>query len=383
MTNDRIFQTEDRLQMMISAVKDYAIFMLDPDGKVISWNPGAERIKGYSAQEIIGRNFSQFYSKEDIDRSHPQNELKIAFQKGKYEEEGWRVKKDGSKFWAHVVINKVTDSNGNFIGYGKVTRDLTERKRAQEKLKEANLLLEQRVKERTEELERALKVRDEFLSIAAHEFKTPLTPLKLQLQLGKKKILEGCQPEDVLKVFDVGLRQVNGLTALVDDLLEISRLQSGWFHLNLAPCKITELVREVQAKYQHQLEAAGMSVDLESEEDLTGSWDSVRLEQVITNLFTNAMKYAPGSQVKIRLFKKDEIVSLVFSDSGPGIPKDKQSSIFESFERVHQDKNITGLGLGLFISKRIIEAHGGAINLESEMGSGTTFTIILPINLKS
>ena len=131
---EAIKRSEERLRMMVTAVKDYAIFMLDENGIVTSWNPGAKRIKGYEEEEIIGQSFKKFYTPEDIARKHPEHELKIAFQEGKYEEEGWRVKKDGSRFWAHVVINRVNDAQGNLIGYGKVTRDLSERKRAQEKL---------------------------------------------------------------------------------------------------------------------------------------------------------------------------------------------------------------------------------------------------------
>ncbi len=377
---EAIKRSEERLRMMVTAVKDYAIFMLDENGIVTSWNPGAKRIKGYEEEEIIGQSFKKFYTPEDIARKHPEHELKIAFQEGKYEEEGWRVKKDGSRFWAHVVINRVNDAQGNLIGYGKVTRDLSERKRAQEKLEDLNASLEERVKERTQELENALKVRDEFLAIAAHEFKTPLTPLLMQLQFGRKRVQTGkATTEELLNAFDVGVRQVRSLTNLVEDLLEISRLQSGWFELHPETMDINDLLLDLESKFKLQLQRAKIQVTHHLKEEIQGYWDRKRLGQVITNLFSNAMKYAPHSNLTIVTNKVNDIMSLSFTDSGPGIPIEKQKSIFDRYERMTTDRSISGLGLGLFISKRIVEAHGGAIELESEVGVGSTFRILLPL----
>ena len=243
-----------------------------------------------------------------------------------------------------------------------------------------NASLEERVKERTQELENALKVRDEFLAIAAHEFKTPLTPLLMQLQFGRKRVQTGkATTEELLNAFDVGVRQVRSLTNLVEDLLEISRLQSGWFELHPETMDINDLLLDLESKFKLQLQRAKIQVTHHLKEEIQGYWDRKRLGQVITNLFSNAMKYAPHSNLTIVTNKVNDIMSLSFTDSGPGIPIEKQKSIFDRYERMTTDRSISGLGLGLFISKRIVEAHGGAIELESEVGVGSTFRILLPL----
>jgi PAS domain S-box-containing protein len=378
---EKLRQSEERLRLMVSAVKDYAIFMLDPQGMIVSWNEGARRIKGYSAEEIIGSSFKRFYTPEDLARNHPDDELRIAIATGKFEEEGWRVKKDGSRFWANVLITRLDDEHGRHLGFVKVTRDLTERRKTEEELKKAYHGLEEKVRERTKDLEMALSVRDEFLSIASHELKTPLTSLKLQLQLGQRKMtMPTVKPEELNRSLDICIKQVNSLGNLVDDLLEVSRIQSGWFSLNLETFNLGELVEEIISRFSQQLAVASCTVELRLDHSLEGSWDRQRLEQVIVNLISNAIKYAPRSPLVIETKMVNGEVVLKVRDFGPGISKEKQGKIFDRFERVNTDKNISGLGLGLFISKRIIESHQGQIEVESELGHGTEFTVRLPLS---
>lgn len=365
LAQEALQQTQERYRLLIDSIPDYAIFMLDTKGRVTSWNVGAERIKGYKSEEIIGEHFSRFYTKEDTLAGKPTRGLQIAAEKGRYEDVGWRVRKDGSKFWAHVIINAIRDEQGRFTGFSKVTRDLTE----QQKMSEA---------------ERALKMRDEFLSIAAHELKTPLTTLKLQLQLTQEELNpeSAKQPsrKDLLKIVEDCLRWVNSLTNLVNELLDISRIRAGNFHLKLEEINLSSLVKEIVAYFMPQLLAVKCpSVELDLETEAAVYCDRNRMEQVIINLLSNIIKHAPESLVYIYVGKKDEDkILLMVQDFGPGIAKEDQGKVFQRFEQA--SPSASGLGLGLYITKGIIEAHRGTIRLESELGKGTTFIIELPVN---
>lgn len=367
---------------MVNAVKDYAIFMLDKTGHVASWNEGARRFKGYEASEIIGKHFSAFYTEEDKQRHHPEHELEIAVRDGRYEEEGWRVRKDGSKFWANVVITRLDDSHGEHIGFVKVTRDLTERKLNEEKLRTAYGELETRVIDRTRELEFALKSRDEFLSIASHELKTPLTSLRLQLQLALRKIEKGDGESPLLKdlsrALELGVRQVSSLTHLVNDLLDISRIQTGNFDLARVEINLSELAEEIAARFREQLELACCPLKLRLDPDVTGCWDRYRMEQVIVNLLSNAIKYAPQTEITVCTRIENGSAVLEVADEGPGIEAEKIETIFNRFERGTNAVNIGGLGLGLYIVKKIVELHRGTITVTSAPGKGARFTIVLP-----
>lgn len=375
--------SDELFRLMVNSVKDYAIFMLDTNGNVASWNEGAKRFKGYEAGEIIGKHFSTFYTRPDIERNHPENELKLATRDGRYEEEGWRVRKDGSTFWANVVITRLDDQKGKHIGFVKVTRDLTERKNADENLRMAYQNLERRVQERTVDLENALKSRDEFLSIASHELKTPLTSLRLQLQLSNKKIERNHTDAPIFKELsrslDIGVRQVTSLTHLVNDLLDISRIQTGNFALTSSSLNLSELVDEIAQRFKEQIEQSRNTIELHLDPDITGSWDKFRLEQVLINLISNAIKYAPRSKIEIKTHKKDDRAVLEVCDHGPGIEPAKVEKIFNRFERGNHDSTISGLGLGLFITKKIVEHHRGNISVDSPPGKGARFIIELPL----
>lgn len=384
---DALHSSEARFKLMVEVVKDYAIFMLDTEGRVASWNEGARRIKGYEASEIIGSSFSRFYTPEDILRQHPQEELLIATATGRFEEEGWRVKKDGSRFWASVVITRLDDKEGSHAGFVKVTRDLTERKNAEIALKKANENLEQKVLDRTRELELALNARDEFLSIASHELKTPLTSLKLQLQLTQRDLKPSSEQslpvEKILKAIDLSVRQVNSLSNLIEDLLDISRIRTGRFTLNFEELGLSEIIEEVVARFSQQLLAAGCVVDLQLDETVRGRWDRHRLEQVITNFISNAIKYAPRSPLCIETKWEGNEAAFSVQDFGSGIPKNLHQLIFDRFERVNHDSHVGGLGLGLFIVRRIIDAHHGTVRVESEQGKGSKFIVHLPKDSES
>ncbi len=622
--NDELAKSEERFRLLVDAVKDYAIFMLDPQGNIASWNEGARRLKGYERSEVIGTNFSRFYTPEDVQRGHPQNELEIARKVGRYEEEGWRVRKDGSRFWANVVISRIDDSNENILGFSKVTRDLTERKRAEEDLREANESLEMRIRERTWDLQsseerlkqfierspyavamldnqmryifasqrwlkdfrlpqenlrgkshyeifpetperwreihrrclrgatersdgerferpdgavewsrweirpwydrdgdvggillfmeniterlrseaqlqvisntipafityidrderyrfansayltwvgktsqeiigktarevvgdevykrihpemvralhgepvaydlqwrdanggperifriryvpdlspekmvngyvmhgqdvtdlrKAIVSRDEFLTIASHELKTPLTSLKLQLQMSELLMKPAEMPEalktHLQSAFSLALRQINSMAALVEDLLDITRIQSGRFEISLNHFDFSELVREVASRLEQPAKSAKSNLELNLDNGLFGNWDRHRMEQVLTNLVSNAIKHAPGSSIRISAMLTGTRLRLVVEDSGAGIPEDKLAKIFDRFERAAASKNISGMGLGLYIVKKIVDVHEGSIKVESQPQKGSKFTIEIPTTLKA
>ncbi|MBL8954672.1 MAG: PAS domain-containing sensor histidine kinase [Myxococcaceae bacterium] len=370
-------RAERRARLMVSGVKDYAIFMLDPSGHVASWNEGAHRLKGYTEQEILGRHFSVFYPEVDQVSGKTERELETALATGRVEDEGWRVRKDGTQFWANVVITRVDDPEGGVLGFTKVTRDLTERKRAEEALRAANELLETRVRERTRELEHALRARDEFLSIASHELKTPLTGLKLQLQLSRRTLVNNELPK-LVDAIDKSLRQTTTLEDLIEDLLDVSRVQTGRFELVVEDLDVAALIDDTTQRMALQLEYAEMPLTLDVDRTLTARWDRRRVSQVLMNLLTNAVKYAPGSPLEVKVAADGERVRIDVVDHGPGIAPDKQAVVFDRYERAGASPNAGGLGLGLYISRRIVEGHGGTLELVSAPGQGARFVARLP-----
>jgi two-component system, chemotaxis family, CheB/CheR fusion protein len=379
---EELASREQRFRLMVSGVRDYAIFMLDPEWRIASWNEGARNLKGYAEEEILGKHFSIFYPQEDVEDGKVEREIRAVLTEGRMEDEGWRVRKDGTRFWANVVITRVNDPQGNLIGFTKVTRDLTERKRADEDLRRANESLEFRVQERTKELEQALKTRDDFLSIASHELKTPLTSLKLQLQMAIRNVRRRRgvpSPAEDVPIFERALKQVTALEELIEDLLDISRIQTGRLKLELGDVNLSGLIEEVTARFSDQLTQAHCELELHLRPNLVARWDRRRMSQVLTNLISNALKYAPRSVIRVSLASNDTTAKIVVADSGPGISAAKQATIFERFERAGASPSIAGLGLGLFIARRIVEAHHGTINVESQVGEGAQFVIDLPL----
>jgi two-component system, chemotaxis family, CheB/CheR fusion protein len=380
-TEQELEQREKRFRLMISGVRDYAIFMLDADGRIASWNEGVRRLKGYEEEEVLGRHFSIFYPPEDVAADKVSRKLEVAHRKGSAEDEGWRVRKDGSRFWANVVITRMVDEEGNLIGFTKVTRDLTERRNAEQALKSANETLEARVRDRTSDLEDALRSRDQFLSIASHELKTPLTSLKLQLQMARRAVdSQGTLPAvDAARSFDRSLKQAIALEELVDDLLDVSRIQTGTLQLDLADVNVGGLVEDVAARFADQASHLNTTIEVDVEGGVVARWDQRRFAQVVVNLVSNALKYAPGSPIRISLRREGSRARIVVEDSGPGISVDHQLTIFNRFERAGAPSSVGGLGLGLFISRRITEAHGGTIQVQSEPGQGARFAVELPL----
>jgi len=362
-------RSEERSRLMIESVVDYAILTLDPQGIVTSWNAGAERIKGYRAEEIIGKHFSQFYSPAEVQAGKPQHELKVAIAEGRFSEEGWRVRKDGSTFWAYVVITALRDESRTLLGFVKVTRDMTEHKRAQEALLLAK-----------EEAERSNKFKDQFLSTMSHELRTPLNAV-----LGFSDLLgeESYGPLNERQARYVSHINKGGhhLLRLINDILDLSKIEAGRLQLAIENVPVNRTFAEAFDTLRPLAEKKSHKLIIAASTNFNVKADSTRFKQVLLNLIGNAIKFTPdGGKIELSTSKVDQMVRVEVRDSGPGIPLEEQRRIFEAFYRLtNADKALEGTGLGLAITQRLVELHGGKLGLESELGSGSRFYFTLPL----
>jgi PAS domain S-box-containing protein len=365
------------MRLLLESVKDYAIFMLDPEGRIASWNSGAQRIKGYRAAEVIGRHFSLFYPPAAVAARHPEHELEIAVREGRYEEEGWRVRKDGQLFWANVVITAVREpTTGALRGFAKVTRDLTERRHMEAQAHEE--------RRRAEAARSALELRDEFISVAAHELRTPLSALLLKVQ-GVAQALHKAGPAggpaEIPKLegrLHDALRQIERLAELVERLLDVSHIVQGKLVMQLEATNLPALVEHVIEDFREPAARAGSELRFSQSGDGGGTWDPARIEQAVVNLLANAIKYGRGAPIDVSVEATDLHVRIRVTDHGIGIAPADLERIFTRFERAASMHQYGGLGLGLYITRNIVEAHGGTIRVSSRPQQGTTFVIELP-----
>lgn len=390
-------KSEELFSLMVESVRDYAIIILDLNGKVHSWNKGAERIYGYSAVEAQNMHFSVLYSEEEALNGAPQWELSEANRSGSLEFEGWKIRKDGTRFWGAFLITRMIDKQNIQLGYSLVTRDLSERRRSEERLRMANESLERRVEERTQRLTEALRTRDEFLSIASHELKNPLTTLCLQLRL-LNRFIETCfqdehltllktSPEATFEKLTKAIgsceRQSLRLASLIDELLDITRIRTGKFELRKELLDFEDLLKEVVDRMKHEYPSLEKLQIFRPQESAIGKWDRSRLEQVVVNLLSNAVKYGNNEKIEVIIENSPDRRFLRFTvkDHGIGIDPAHQKKIFDIFERVDSDKKVAGLGLGLYIVRQIVSAHGGNISVQSLLGAGSSFIVDIPTSL--
>jgi PAS domain S-box-containing protein len=539
----------DQFRLLVESVVDYAIFMLDPHGVILTWNAGAERIKGYTADEIIGKHFSIFYPGPEARRGKPDYELRIAADEGRYEEEGWRIRKDGSSFWANVIITALRDPRGELVGFAKVTRDLTERRRSEDQrgvlldreraareevesalrqlrviqtvtdialahltlddlldslldrlaeilvvdtavillvaddeitlvaraahglqeeveggiripigqgfagrvaserrpvivedvedsevinpiLREKGVrsllgvplvahgrlfgvlhvgsLLPGRFQPRDAEvleivgdrvavavenaqlfeaaraarhevaaMETAVRMRDEFLSVAAHELKTPLTAAKAAAQLLARTFHDKPLTQAQARALDTVDKQISKLAKLASQLLDTVRLESGRLSIELTDADAVAIVRS--AIEQAEAATARHEFTLDAPTELPLRCDSLRIEQVITNLLDNAIKFSPaGGSIDLTISRRGPTVVIGVRDHGIGVAREHRAKLFDQFYQAHPDRS--GLGLGLYISRHIVERHGGTMYAEQPEGAGTRFVISLPVS---
>jgi PAS domain S-box-containing protein len=355
----RLFHGEEPFRLFVEAVKDYAIFLLDTHGNVVSWNVGAQRIKGYSASEVIGTHFSRFYTEEDKARGLPAHLLRDAQAESRVENEGWRVRKDGTRFWADVVITPLYDSSGVLRGYGKVTRDLT-------------------VKHNLEVLQQSENRLYEFLAMLSHELRNPLAPMVNALALLRSG--REVESDRLLGIID---RQVSHMSRIVDDLLDVGRLTSGKMALKTDIVELNRLVLQAAESCQSLVDSREHAIELRSSGGpLYVEADSTRIVQVVVNLITNAAKFTRcGGRITVAVERKGDHAIVRVVDNGVGIPAASLASIFGLFVQGEQslDRAAGGLGIGLTLVKRLTEMHGGTVSVSSGGADrGSEFVVRLP-----
>jgi PAS domain S-box-containing protein len=422
-------------RLLIERVRDYAIFALDATGHIRTWNPAAEGMKGYSADEIIGRHFSIFYPEEDLAWDKPGLELKEAARVGRFEDEGWRLRKDGSRFWANVVITALYDSEGRLVGFGKVTRDLTERREREEQARElaaesaARITAEQRraeveqlnaqleqqaleleqqieeaqqlteevemsnvqLQEATEAAERAQReamaantAKSKFLAAMSHELRTPLNAISGYLQLIELGV-HGPVTDAQRKALSRAQQSQQHLLGLINDVLNFAKLEAGRIEYHLEDLRLHEVVSQMMPMIEPQLAAKGIAPAARVAPGIMVRADRDKLQQILLNLLSNAAKFTDaGGRVTVETAPCDDTssgwVCLEVTDTGCGIPAHKLEEIFDPFVQAHRQltRVTEGAGLGLAISRDLARGMGGDIHVRSSEGDGATFTLVLP-----
>jgi PAS domain S-box-containing protein len=353
--------SEERFRLLVDGITDYAIFMLDPEGIVTSWNAGAERIKGYARQEIIGKHFCNFYLADDIAAGKPWLELALARRDGRAEDQGWRLRKGGERFWARVVIMALRDARGTLLGFTKVTQDLTAQRHIQE-------------------LEAAARRVNEFIAMLAHEIRNPLAPILSAVTTMRRAPAGSAVHQDMRGIIE---RQASRLARIADDMIDISRITRGELRIERRPVEPDDIVTRAAEAASPHVEAANHRLEIDVPAGLPPvNGDLDRLVQVLSNLLINAARYTPDGG-EIRLWTRQEANWVVFGvrDNGRGIAPQDMPRIFQMFvqgraplERVGQ-----GLGVGLALARNIVELHGGTIQAHSEgEGRGAEFVVRLP-----
>lgn len=360
-------RSEERFRLLVETVRDYGIFMLDPAGRVASWNAGAERIKGYTSAEIVGKHFRTFYTPEDQQRRHPEHELEVAAIEGRYIDEGWRVRKDGTRFWANVTITALRGEDGELVGYAKVTRDVTERERLSIARAEANRAAE-------------------LLAIIAHELRSPVGVITGGAQTLERhwEQLETADRLALLRSLASGGKRVR---LLVDDLLTASRLEARAIDVRPEAVDVRALVAEAvlqatvpqdsssptAADVAPQQQAPVVIGDIPA--DMRVLADPDRLHQIVVNFVTNAVRYGEPPVV-VSATSADGTVTITVSDHGPGVPE-SLSTGDAVFQRFAPGRDRRGTGLGLFIVRELARVQGGDAAYERVDGT-TRFSVTLP-----
>jgi len=367
---EKLRWTEESFRLMVESVSDYAIVMLDPKGRIVSWNTGAQRIKGFASDEIVGRHFEVFYLPDDIADGKPQQDLDSAATSGRHEDEGWRIRKDGSMFWANIVFTAIRDQRGELRGFAKLTRDLTERNKFETSLTDAKAAAET-----------ANQAKSDFLSSMSHELRSPLNAI-----LGFAQLMESeappptpAQGESIIQILNAGWY----LLELINEILDLATIESGKLSMSLEPVALGDLLLECQAMIDPLAQRRGLRMTFPSgDQQFHVHADRTRIKQVLINLLSNAIKYnSDGGSVVVECFPNAATgrVRVSVMDTGAGLPPEKLAQLFQPFNRLGQEAGSEeGTGIGLVVSKRLIELMNGAIGVESGLGTGSVFWIELP-----
>jgi PAS domain S-box-containing protein len=418
-------------RLLVESVTDYAIFVLDPTGTVRSWNPGAQRLKGYSESEIVGKHFSTFYTEEDVNAEKPARELRLAANSGRVEDEGWRVRKNGTRFWANVVITALRDEEGALVGFAKITRDLSARRDAEEQalmlaaetaarreaeshseqlrqlaeeLQQQALELEAQTEEAqslTEELEQTNEqllekaaeaeaareaadaancAKTEFLAVMSHELRTPLNAIAGYAEILRMG-LRGPVTAEQLDDLDRISRSERTLLSLINDILNYARLEAGQVRYVSERVSMRAVIGDLEALVSPQLRAKRLRFNVDDcDEKLVVQADPDKVRQILVNLLSNAIKFTPlDGSIDVACEADDGRVRILVRDTGIGIAAGKLQEIFEPFVQLNRSlTNVQeGSGLGLAISRDVARAMGGDLFAESTPGRGSMFVLTL------
>lgn len=382
--NARLTQSEERYHKMIDEVQDYAIVLLSPAGDVLNWNAGASVIKGYSTSEILGKNFRLFYSKEDREARLPEQLLETARDQGRVAHEGWRVRKDGSRFWGSVVITALHAADGSIIGFSKVTRDLTERRSAEEAMKASAAQLD--LKNKT--LERLNSELSSFSYVASHDLREPLRKIQtFAARLQDTGELSGQGANHLNKIINSATR----MQKLIQDLLAYSEVTND--DSSFQKVDLNEVVKAVK----NDLEVVMQEKKAVITHKRLPVVDGVphQLSQMFFNLLSNSMKFskpevAPVVEINCQIISVPEFAELrkadnryyhiEIKDNGIGFEEEFARKIFEAFQRLHSKSEFGGTGIGLAIVKKVVENHHGVVDAQSTPGAGSVFNVYLPVN---
>lgn len=375
--NVQLKESEERYHKMIEEVEDYAIILMDKDGYIQNWNKGAEKIKGYKEEEIIGKNFRLFYRDEDRKSGLPDRLLAEAIDTGRAAHEGWRVTKTGEKFWGSVVITALHDDHDNIVGFTKLTRNLTERKLAEDKLKQ-----------NAAELEAQNKELEQFAYLASHDMKEPLRKIILYNNLIKDSI--GAEAGDkVLNYLERTQNAAMRMQRLIEDLLSYSK--TSFYDEGFEWIDMNSLVSEVADFYSEPMQEIGGNVKIENLPVVRGL--SFQLRQLFDNIIGNAIKYRSQERPLLVTISSmvvnsggfpdvqddsEQFYKISVSDNGMGFSAEYSQKIFELFQRLVTKEQYSGSGIGLSICKKIVSNHKGFIDAVSKDGEGSTFNIYLP-----
>jgi PAS domain S-box-containing protein len=362
----------DLYRLLVATVQDYAIFALDARGHVMTWNPGAERFKGWEAHEIIGQHFSVFYDAEDIASRKPWRELEIAIREGRVEDEGWRLRKDGSRFWANVIITALR-RDGVLIGFAKVTRDLTERRAGQLKaLEDARRLAAS---------EEASRTKSSFLAAMSHELRTPLNAIAGYADLLLAGVAGDLSEQQRQYVQRVRAGQQH-LLGVINDILNFSRIEAGQLRYDLKPMSLPLSIETVIPLVEPQARTKEIELGHIAADNVTVLADSSKVEQILLNLLSNAIKFtSSGGRITLSSGSDGESGFVTVRDTGTGIPAEDLDAIFQPFVQVGRSLTSPheGTGLGLAISSDLARGMGGSLGVESTVGEGSVFTLRLPL----
>ncbi len=368
---ENLRHSEEQFRLLVENVEEYAIFLLDPEGRVTTWNLGAHRTKGYTAQEIIGQSFDRFYTPEDRAAGKPARMLKLARETGHARDQGFRVRKDGVRFPADVLITAIYDPNGKVRGFSKITRDITDQLRSRD-AEAARIAAEQ-----------SSKAKDEFLAILSHELRTPLTPVVATMGYLVENAVT-ISREELLENLSTVRRNVLLEAQLIDDMLDVTRISRGKIELKLEAVNGIAALNDAIAICREEITKKNLTIVTAHKATKPWVWaDSTRLRQIFWNLLTNAVKFTPpGGQITARAINgQDDTLLIEVSDTGIGIEPDQIERIFVPFEQGERavTRRFGGLGLGLSITKTLVSLHGGTITVESQgRNKGCTFCVRLP-----